>query len=167
MVQQPVIQLVQELTMTAVVERHECTDLKKQNKKRSKNQRVPGLVWIHFSFLSSLKVSLCLSHKSGERSVRSFNQHTVVLKLISQWQRFISPLKSAGERRPSFREQTHHRHLEERLERKEIMYSNRTNSAGHLAICKVVLRYQWDMLALGHHSYIQGTWSITNQYMLE
>lgn len=30
MVQQPVIQLVQELTMTAVVERHDCTDTKKK-----------------------------------------------------------------------------------------------------------------------------------------
>lgn len=29
-----------------------------------------------------------------------------------------------------------------------VMYSNRANSAGHLAIYKVVLRYQWDMLAL-------------------
>lgn len=32
MVQQPVIQLVQELTMTAVVE-HDCTDTKKKEKK--------------------------------------------------------------------------------------------------------------------------------------
>lgn len=39
MVQQPVIQLVQELTMTAVVERHDCTD----TKKRRINQ-VPGPV---------------------------------------------------------------------------------------------------------------------------
>ena len=35
MVQQPVIQLVQELTMTAVVERHDCTDTKKEEKSRS------------------------------------------------------------------------------------------------------------------------------------
>lgn len=35
MVQQPVIQLVQELTMTAVVERHDCTDTKK---KKERNQ---------------------------------------------------------------------------------------------------------------------------------
>lgn len=34
MVQQPVIQLVQELTMTAVVERHDCTDTKKKEKKK-------------------------------------------------------------------------------------------------------------------------------------
>lgn len=40
MVQQPVIQLVQELTMTAVVERHDCTD----TKRRKKNQEVPGPV---------------------------------------------------------------------------------------------------------------------------
>lgn len=33
MVQQPVIQLVQELTMTAVVERHDCTDTKRRKKK--------------------------------------------------------------------------------------------------------------------------------------
>lgn len=32
MVQQPVIQLVQELIMTAVVERHDCTDTKKEEK---------------------------------------------------------------------------------------------------------------------------------------
>lgn len=32
MVQQPVIQLVQELTMTAVVQRHDCTDTKKRRK---------------------------------------------------------------------------------------------------------------------------------------
>ena len=38
MVQQPVIQLVQELTMTAVVERHDCTDTKKKQKKKSKAQ---------------------------------------------------------------------------------------------------------------------------------
>lgn len=37
MVQQPVIQLVQELTMTAVVEQHDCTDTKKEE-----NQEVPG-----------------------------------------------------------------------------------------------------------------------------
>lgn len=41
MVQQPVIQLVQELTMTAVVERHDCTDTKRRKKK---NQEVPGPV---------------------------------------------------------------------------------------------------------------------------
>lgn len=35
MVQQPVIQLVQELTMTAVVERHDCTDTKKEEKSKS------------------------------------------------------------------------------------------------------------------------------------
>lgn len=35
MVQQPVIQLVQELTMTAVVEQHDCTDTKKEEKSRS------------------------------------------------------------------------------------------------------------------------------------
>lgn len=40
MVQQPVIQLVQELTMTAVVERHDCTDTKKEEKSR----KVPGPV---------------------------------------------------------------------------------------------------------------------------
>lgn len=34
MVQQPVIQLVQELTMTAVVEQHDCTDTKKEDKSR-------------------------------------------------------------------------------------------------------------------------------------
>lgn len=33
MVQQPVIQLVQDLTMTAVVERNDCTDTKKKKKK--------------------------------------------------------------------------------------------------------------------------------------
>lgn len=42
MVQQPVIQLVQELTMTAVVEQHDCTDTKKEGKKI--NQEVPGPV---------------------------------------------------------------------------------------------------------------------------
>lgn len=46
-----------------------------------------------------------------------------------------------------------------------IVYSNRAASAGHLVIDKVVLRYQWDMLALSHRLHIQGTWSITNQYM--
>lgn len=35
MVQQPVIQLVQELTMTAVVEQYDCTDTKKEEKSRS------------------------------------------------------------------------------------------------------------------------------------
>lgn len=43
MVQQPVIQLVQELTMTAVVERHDCTDTKKKNKierKKKKKKRI-------------------------------------------------------------------------------------------------------------------------------
>lgn len=39
MVQQPVIQLVQELTMTAVVEQHDCTDLKKTKKKKEKLKR--------------------------------------------------------------------------------------------------------------------------------
>lgn len=34
MVQQPVIQLVQELTMTAVVEQHDCTDTKRGRKKK-------------------------------------------------------------------------------------------------------------------------------------
>lgn len=34
MVQQPVIQLVQELTMTAVVEQHDCTNRKKEDKSR-------------------------------------------------------------------------------------------------------------------------------------
>lgn len=38
MVQQPVIQLVQELTMTAVVERHDCTDTKRRKKKIKKSQ---------------------------------------------------------------------------------------------------------------------------------
>lgn len=43
MVQQPVIQLVQELTMTAVVEQHDCTDTKKgvKEKKERKNQKCP------------------------------------------------------------------------------------------------------------------------------
>lgn len=40
MVQQPVIQLVQELTMTAVVERHDCTDTKKEGKSRSPRPRL-------------------------------------------------------------------------------------------------------------------------------
>lgn len=40
MVQQPVIQLVQELTMTAVVEHHDCTD----TKKRINQEKVPGPV---------------------------------------------------------------------------------------------------------------------------
>ena len=40
MVQQPVIQLVQELTMTAVVERHDCTDTKKEEKSRSPRPRL-------------------------------------------------------------------------------------------------------------------------------
>lgn len=40
MVQQPVIQLVQDLTMTAVVERNDCTD----TKKTKLNQEVPGPV---------------------------------------------------------------------------------------------------------------------------
>lgn len=40
MVQQPVIQLVQELTMTAVVERHDCTDTKKRRKSRSPRLRL-------------------------------------------------------------------------------------------------------------------------------
>lgn len=39
MVQQPVIQLVQELTMTAVVEQHDCTDTKKEDKSRKKSPR--------------------------------------------------------------------------------------------------------------------------------
>lgn len=41
MVQQPVIQLVQELTMTAVVEQHDCTDTKE---KRINQEKVPGPV---------------------------------------------------------------------------------------------------------------------------
>lgn len=49
MVQQPVIQLVQELTMTAVVEQHDCTVTKKEGKK---NQEVPGPVWIPTMHLS-------------------------------------------------------------------------------------------------------------------
>lgn len=39
MVQQPVIQLVQELTMTAVVEQHDCTDTKKENKSRKEKSQ--------------------------------------------------------------------------------------------------------------------------------
>lgn len=38
MVQQPVIQLVQELTMTAVVERHDCTDSNKRKIKEFQAQ---------------------------------------------------------------------------------------------------------------------------------
>lgn len=38
MVQQPVIQLVQDLTMTAVVERNDCTDTKKKPKQKGKKQ---------------------------------------------------------------------------------------------------------------------------------
>lgn len=49
--------------------------------------------------------------------------------------------------------------------REGMEYSKRAASAGHLVIDKVVLRYQWDMLALSHRLHIQGTWSITNQYM--
>lgn len=34
------------------------------------------------------------------------------------------------------------------------MYSKRgNNSAGHLAVYKVIFKYQWDMLALGHNIY--------------
>lgn len=40
MVQQPVIQLVQDLTMTAVVERHDCTDTKRRKKKSSPRPRL-------------------------------------------------------------------------------------------------------------------------------
>lgn len=36
MVQQPVIQLVQELTMTAVVEQHDCTGKKKKKETKTK-----------------------------------------------------------------------------------------------------------------------------------
>lgn len=39
MVQQPVIQLVQELTMTAVVERHDCTGTKKKKEEKSRSPR--------------------------------------------------------------------------------------------------------------------------------
>lgn len=38
MVQQPVIQLVQDLTMTAVVERNDCTDTKKKETKKKQKQ---------------------------------------------------------------------------------------------------------------------------------
>lgn len=41
MVQQPVIQLVQELTMTAVVERHDCTDIKKKNEQEKNQSQAP------------------------------------------------------------------------------------------------------------------------------
>lgn len=55
MVQQPVIQLVQELTMTAVVERHDCTDLIKRKLRSSRPSLNPK---IHTAFLASLKISL-------------------------------------------------------------------------------------------------------------
>lgn len=58
MVQQPVIQLVQDLTMTAVVEWNDCTDTKKQKL----NQEFPGPVWIPIMHLVFLHT--CQSHQT-------------------------------------------------------------------------------------------------------
>lgn len=144
MVQQPVIQLVQDLTMTAVVERNDCTDMKKKTKKNKTklNQEVPGPVWIPIMhFPPRLKARrdrlACLADiHLWVASVRSPvpRSRLVVATVEGGW-------------------------------REGMEYSKRAASAGHLVIDKVVLRYQWDMLALSHRLHIQGTWSITNQYM--
>lgn len=58
MVQQPVIQLVQELTMTAVVERHDCTDTKKEEKINKSQAPFEYKQCICLSKLPSLKITL-------------------------------------------------------------------------------------------------------------
>lgn len=187
MVQQPVIQLVQELTMTAVVERHDCTDTKKEEKSRSPRPRLnTNDAFCHSSKTSHIWHNLdkeeCETpgepsrHLSGGYSKTSlkWRQGTEDLSLLKRcwWAPshfffccfvFLLSLFFLKRRRLTITA------LEEgRREGMLVMYSNGANSAGHLAIYKVVLRYQWDMLALeGHHLHIQGTWSITNRYMLE
>lgn len=160
-------------------------------KKKKKNQEVPGPVWIpmtHFVIPQKHHISdisgqrgvwnprRTSRHLSGGYSKTSlkWRQGTEDLSLLKRcwWAPshffffcfvFLLSLFFLKRRRLTITA------LEEgRREGMLVMYSNGANSAGHLAIYKVVLRYQWDMLALeGHHLHIQGTWSITNRYMLE
>lgn len=163
-----------------------------QIQKKKKNQEVPGPVWIpmtHFvipqktsHIWHNLDKEECETpgepsrHLSGGYSKTSlkWRQGTEDLSLLKRcwWAPshfffccfvFLLSLFFLKRRRLTITA------LEEgRREGMLVMYSNGANSAGHLAIYKVVLRYQWDMLALeGHHLHIQGTWSITNRYMLE
>lgn len=70
MVQQPVIQLVQELTMTAVVERHDCTDTKKEEKSRSPRPHLnTNNAFVIPPFLPR---KYHLSDISGQRTVKSW-----------------------------------------------------------------------------------------------
>lgn len=82
MVQQPVIQLVQELTMTAVVEQHDCTDTKE---KRINQEKVPGPVWIPIMHLLFILFQ--------EETTPAFSRFTTEECLFSQshaWARWFS-----------------------------------------------------------------------------
>lgn len=105
MVQQPVIQLVQELTMTAVVEQHDCTDTKKEEKSRSPRPCLNT----NNSFIIPLflKVSLGLSHISGHGSVKSCRTTSQLLVVIPKLNssdrgtKEVLPLNFAGKHHPS------------------------------------------------------------------
>lgn len=154
MVQQPVIQLVQELTMTAVVERHDCTDTKKR-KEKSRSPR------------PSLNANNTFSHPSlpslKNKKINHFTDTTEAAKggypqtRPHQGTGDLSLLNVAKEHDPAFwGEPLAISGLEEGgREGLLVVHSNWANSAGHHAIYKVVLRYQWDMLALeGHNLHI-------------
>lgn len=124
MVQQPVIQLVQDLTMTAVVERNDCTDTKKNNKKnkvKSRSSR-PRLN-------TNNAFSVPPAPESMARLPRLFGRRADIHFWV------------ASRRSPVPRSRLVFAIVEEGW-REGIVYSNRAASAGHLVIDKVVLRYQ-------------------------
>lgn len=151
MVQQPVIQLVQELTMTAVVERHDCTDTKKEEKSRSPRPRlntsnasvVPPFLG-NITYLTYLDRGAWNPWRTSQAFIGGYpktrlewRQGTEDLSLLKRcwWAPSQCFRWGQGGDSPSLP-------LEEgRREGMLVMYSNGANSAGHLAIYKVVLRY--------------------------
>lgn len=92
MVQQPVIQLVQELTMTAVVERHDCTDTKKADKSRKSprpclNTNNAFIIFLLFQEYITYR----LAPISGQRSVNSTEPH--IYRWLSQSSSDIEELR--------------------------------------------------------------------------
>lgn len=122
MVQQPVIQLVQDLTMTAVVERNDCTDMKK--KQKQKKNKVKS---------RSSRPRLNTHNAFPPACLKARRDRLACLADIHLW---VASVRSPVPRS---------RLVVATVEggwREGMEYSKRAASAGHLVIDKVVLRYQ-------------------------
>lgn len=152
MVQQPVIQLVQELTMTAVVEQHDCTDLEKKKEKKCSRPRmntnnsfvclpfIENIQKWNFSEPPNLYSFINLNYNSSDDGTED-----------------IPHLCAAGEgpdplASPAARRRTGRR-------RGMFVIQTRPTQLATLSFRKLSSKYQWDMLALeGHLLHTQGSW---------